>query len=277
MRFRILYLYAMFQKSSTMNKIYELLQRNSQDLNQVETGTLMARPDEYKDEYRGEFSGQTSVPTGLHALKLGKTRDGLIYVPKAYQANKPSPLVLMLHGASGTAKQSIDLLQKWADSYGTILVAPDSRGRTWDLILGEYGPDVTFINHALEQVFEQYAIDKDKIAVAGFSDGASYALSLGLANGELFSHIIAFSPGFSSPSFLLGAPQVFISHGIEDRVLLIDRCSRQLVKRLKKQGYEMVYREFNEAHSVPDEIVKDAFIWFLSRSSKETIPVERSA
>ncbi len=30
----------------------------------------------------------------------------------------------------------------------------------------------------------------------GFSDGASYALSLGVPNGDLFTHIVAFSPGF---------------------------------------------------------------------------------
>jgi phospholipase/carboxylesterase len=29
---------------------------------------------------------------------------------------------------------------------------------------------------------------------------ASYALSLGIANGNLFSHVLAFSPGFLAPT-----------------------------------------------------------------------------
>jgi predicted esterase len=35
------------------------------------------------------------------------------------------------------------------------------------------------------------------LAVSGFSDGASYALSIGPANGDLFTHVMAFSPGFA--------------------------------------------------------------------------------
>ncbi len=64
------------------------------------------------------------------------------------------------------------------------------------LLRGGFGPDVRFIDKALSKVFGSYRIDPSHLAVAGFSDGASYALSLGLPNGDLFSHIIAFSPGF---------------------------------------------------------------------------------
>lgn len=61
----------------------------------------------------------------------------------------------------------------------TILLAPDSRGRTWDFILGDYGPDVRFIDRALDHVFKRYNVHPGHIGIAGFSDGASYALSLG--------------------------------------------------------------------------------------------------
>jgi predicted esterase len=64
---------------------------------------------------------------------------------------------------------------------------------------GSYGPDVDFINRSLQYVFDRYTVDPARLGIAGFSDGASYALSLGLPNGDLFSHIIAFSPGFMRP------------------------------------------------------------------------------
>jgi predicted esterase len=64
---------------------------------------------------------------------------------------------------------------------------------------GSYGPDVDFINRSMSYVFDRYAVDPARLGIAGFSDGASYALSLGLPNGDLFSHIIAFSPGFMRP------------------------------------------------------------------------------
>ena len=40
-------------------------------------------------------------------------------------------------------------------------------------------------------------IDPSRIAMAGFSDGASYSLSVGLANGDLFSAVFGFSPGLA--------------------------------------------------------------------------------
>lgn len=78
-------------------------------------------------------------------------------------------------------------------------MSPQSRGSTWDGIRDGFGKDVALIDAGLLQIFQQYDIDRQRVAVGGFSDGASYALSLGLTNGQLFSHIIAFSPGFMSP------------------------------------------------------------------------------
>jgi hypothetical protein len=57
-----------------------------------------------------------------------------------------------------------------------------------------------------------------------FSDGASYALTLGLTNGDLLDSVLAFSPGFAAPMVTHGAPRVSISHSDDDRVLPIDRC-----------------------------------------------------
>lgn len=52
--------------------------------------------------------------------------------------------------------------------------------------------------------------------IAGFSDGPSYALSLGLANGDVFDSVIAFSPGFQVAESAGGRPGLFVSHGTED-------------------------------------------------------------
>jgi phospholipase/carboxylesterase len=131
------------------------------------------------------------------------------------------------------------------------------------VILGGYGPDVRFIDRALMQVFARHAIDPQHLAIGGFSDGASYALSLGLANGGLFSHILAFSPGFMAPSAFETGPRLFIAHGTADRVLPIDRTSRRLVPHLRAAGYRLEYREFEGGHLVPPEIAVEAVAWFL--------------
>jgi predicted esterase len=86
-----------------------------------------------------------------------------------------------------------------------------------------------------------YAIDPARVAIGGFSDGASYALSLGLTNGDLFSHVLAFSPGFMAPAGQEGSPRIFVSHGTRDAVLPIDRCSRRIVPTLRRAGYDVAY------------------------------------
>src|SRR5215203_1870548 len=101
-----------------------------------------------------------SAPVGLQPLMLSAARDSYLYVPATYRADRPVPLVLLLHGAGGHARQGLDLLRSLAHSAGLILLAPASHDRTWDLLVDRrYGPDAAMIDQALEQTFSRYAID----------------------------------------------------------------------------------------------------------------------
>jgi len=199
---------------------------------------------------------------GIHALDAGQ---GLVYVPVSYRMEQPAALIVMLHGAGEDAMQSIRVLRHVADRDGVLLLAPKSRGATWDVLVHGFAEDTREIDGELREVFSRYAVDAAHVAVAGFSDGASYALSLGLSNGELFSHVLAFSPGFMAPEELRGRPRIYVSHGIADRVLDVDLCSRSLVPRLRANGYAVQYLEFDGGHAVPPEVATRATRWFLHR------------
>jgi phospholipase/carboxylesterase len=205
---------------------------------------------------------------GLRSIGLSPGRDGLVYVPESVNSAQAAPLIVLLHGAGGDARQMVPLLQEQADARGIVLLAPDSRGRTWDVILRDYGPDVAFLDRALEQVFARHAVDPERLAIGGFSDGASYALSLGLTNGALFTHVLAFSPGFMAPTRTADNPRFFVSHGVADDVLPIERTSRHLAPELRRAGYDLEYREFPGGHVVPPEIVRAGVDWFLRRVSR---------
>ncbi len=205
---------------------------------------------------------QPSASGGLRRLGLGSGRDGLLYVPRGHDATVAAPLALTLHGAGGDARSGISHLIGLADEFGLVLLAPESRGRTWDVLAGGYGPDVGFIDRALGQTFDRLAVDAGRLAITGFSDGASYALSLGLTNGDLFTHAVAFSPGFAAPADRRGKPPVFVSHGTRDRVLPIERCSRRIVPQLEREGYGVRYREFDGSHTVPGAVAREALEWF---------------
>ncbi len=221
----------------------------------VKQGRLTARPVTKGDK--------PETPPSIQTLSVGTTRFGLISVPPGYSPNRPAPLLVLLHGAGGEARQAIGWLQTIADETGLILLAPQSEGPTWDVIMGGYGPDVQRIDDALSEVFRRFAIDPDRVAIGGFSDGASYALSLGVINGALFRRVVAFSPGFVASTSAEDHPRFFISHGIRDRILPIDVCSRQLMPKLKGAGFDVIYREFDGGHTVPPYIAREAIAWLL--------------
>lgn len=179
-------------------------------------------------------------------------------------------MVLSLHGAGGNADGGLYPLRDLADEAGMILLSPASRGATWDVLLGGYGPDVEVLDRALDAAFDRCAVDPARLAVAGFSDGASYALSIGITNGDLFGHIMAFSPGFAAPAAERGDPRVFVSHGTRDAVLGIDATSRRVVRRLERAGYEVAYREYDGPHAVPPDIARGALVWFLAEADGVT-------
>jgi phospholipase/carboxylesterase len=197
--------------------------------------------------------------SGTRPLGAGGKRDGLLCIPRVIAADRPAPLLVMLHGAGGAAANVMPMVADTAEAHGTVILAPDSRDVTWDVIHKDYGEDVAFLDRALAEVFRVCPIDPARIAIAGFSDGASYALSLGLLNGALFRGIIAFSPGFALPTQSEDRPAIFISHGREDPVLPIERCGRRIAVRLRSLGYAVDYREFVGGHVVPTEMVDAAF------------------
>jgi phospholipase/carboxylesterase len=221
---------------------------------------LQARP--------GNVTGPAPKP-GLQELRLARGRDGFLYIPKGYAADRPAPLMVLFHGAGRRATNALGPIQKLADGAGLILLAIDSRGETWDVLEGGYGPDVAFLDRALETAFSRCAVDPARIAAEGFSDGASYALSLGVTNGDLFTHVIAFSPGFLAPKDQRGKPKIFLSHGTRDEILSIASTSRRIVPQLKDAGYDVVYREFDGNHTVPEPIAREAVGWFTGATPQK--------
>ena len=224
-------------------------------------GRLQARP-------AGVAAG-AAAPVGLRPLGAA-ARDGYLYVPPTCSGESPAPLAVLLHGAGEDARDGLALLRAQADAAGLVLLALASQEYTWDLIAGRrYGPDVAAIDRALEHTFSRCAVDPARVAACGYSDGASYALSLGLANGDLFTHVLAFSPGFLAPTGQRGKPRFFVSHGTSDRWLPIERCSRVIVPRLEHAGYEVRYREFDGGHVVPPGIGSEAADWFAAARDRD--------
>jgi phospholipase/carboxylesterase len=201
------------------------------------------------------------IPLGLDS----DGRDAILHLPKS---ESPLPLLVMLHGATQNAEDMFWYLGSAHEEAGVAVLAPNSRDTTWDAIGGSFGPDVDFLNRSLERVFQTAPIDPARICVGGFSDGASYAIGLGLLNTDLFTSVAAFSPGFvpeegATHADLLATtkPRFFISHGTRDHILPINSCGRRIAQALQARGYEVTFREFDGDHEIPADVAREGMKW----------------
>lgn len=203
-----------------------------------------------------------AVSSGIQALDLSTIdRRHWLLVPSGYTPATRWPLALFFRGAITPADVYLEAFQPFANEFGLVILAPEAADGTWDLVLGGFGPDVATTDQALAETFQRVNVDPARISISGFSDGGSYALSLGVTNGDFLTRVAAYSPGFFSPATRRGQPQFFITHGTQDAVLPVDATSRPIVSLLRSQGYQVDYREFQGPHAVSLTLARESIRW----------------
>lgn len=203
------------------------------------------------------------LPHGRNHLRIADERDAILFVPSGLDALDEVPLFIMFHGAGGFPEKVLPCIEEHAERDKFLILAPHSTYATWDIVIGGSGPDLERLRQALIEVTSRYRIDRRHLAFAGFSDGASYALSIGITNGDIASHVIAFSGGFMSIFMQEGAPKVFIAHGLNDEQLPIETSGRANANKLKAVGYDVQFVEFDGLHVIQPDAVSMAMQFFL--------------
>ena len=205
----------------------------------------------------------SNAPTATLPAGLTQIDQGWIYRPQ--RVAEKWPLLVLLHGAGDGARHMIELLKSDADRGGYIILAPDSEGLTWDLFEeAGYARDPARIDAAMRDLAARVPIDRNRIAIAGFSDGASYALSFGIANPQVFRGVLAMSPGFLDLAAKVDPTQrLFITHGRRDQGLSWRKVARDFVPRLKKAGMRPRTRWFAGGHWIDKAIYPEAVDYVL--------------
>ena len=214
----------------------------------------------------GRFSARPHAPTlnlgaGEHALAAANGRSSLLYIPPNYDPGRPAPLYVMCHGARGDGEGTLAQERAAADERGVVLLCPSTFEGTWDAIGGDFTHDFTALDALLAQTFDRCNLDPSRLAIGGFSDGASYGLTLGLMNGNLFTHVIAHSPGFIISDNWEGKPKIYVSHGRQDTVLPFDRCGAVIAARLERENYAVRFDTFDGGHTASPELRSAALGW----------------
>ncbi|MDI1250619.1 MAG: dienelactone hydrolase family protein [Lacunisphaera sp.] len=156
-----------------------------------------------------------SAGPGSHTLTIavdGLERTCLVHVPARYKPQTPSAVVIMLHGGGGTGRAAL-WETGWADKSekeGFLAIFPNAMARDparpshfsrnpqlWNDGSGRFYPgqkapdDVRFIAALLDDLSARYSVDKSRIFVTGFSNGASMGFRVG---AELSQRIAAIAP-----------------------------------------------------------------------------------
>lgn len=202
---------------------------------------------------------QTVTP-GLITLDVAP-RQALLYVPQGYDPATPAPIALMLHGAGGTAQEPITVFKDLADTSGLILVSCKSLQPTWGGIFGDYSDDIPLFDQVMKLAFDMCNVDPLKVGIEGFSDGASYAIQVGRANGDLFHRVVSFSAGLLLFTSGIQRPKFFVAHGTADSIIDV-AVGRSIAAQLSTV-YEVTYHQHDGGHQIPPAVAADA-VTFLS-------------
>jgi phospholipase/carboxylesterase len=207
-------------------------------------------------------SRPTAVAMTLKPGTTGLTEFAYAYRPASVTG--PAPLIVLLHGAGDLASEMIDLFKPTADRRGAILLALQSTAATWHMASGsggpaDFGPDPEHLDAALAKLFAEAPIDPHRVVLAGHSDGASYALSLGAANPQLFRSLVALSPGY----VVLGAnvdrsQRVFIAHGRNDDMLTPENLTENIIPQLQRAGLQPKIFWFDGGHVINKSATRQA-------------------
>ena len=182
----------------------------------------------------GTDAGDAAVDTGAERT-FGGDRPVSVRVPEGYDAKKPAPLLVMLHG-HGASGLSFELYLKMiniADEHGFFYVAPDGTEdskhvRFWnatDACCADGAPvdDVAYLTGLVKEIQSVYSIDPKRIYLLGHSNGGFMAHRLACEHAETFAAIASFAGALwtnestCNPSGPVGVLQI---HGTADDTVL---------------------------------------------------------
>ena len=200
----------------------------------------------------------------IHQAHSRETRGGYsAFVPNAARENS-RPLIIALHGGTGHGR---DTLWHWltsARSNDMSVMAPTSIDDTWSLFQVEL--DLHAILENLTELTNTIP-EPSAILLAGMSDGATYALQLGLKRPDLFPNVAAFS-GMLDPSLLAEPPSpsnnqhIYWLHGHRDTMFPFE-LANESVAALKTKGLDVVLDEqAGLGHSFASSRVPATLDWF---------------
>lgn len=162
----------------------------------------------------------------------GVEREFLLHIPRRYkQASKkaPVPLVVMLHGRTGSGEVAASPYYGWkrlADKEDFVVAFPTALGKptSWKgAWRGKPTEDSVFLAELIELLQDELKIDEDRVFMTGHSSGGFMSFSFAATHGDLVAAIAPVA-GLAVDRSKPSSPVSLISfHGMADDVVPYDK------------------------------------------------------
>ena len=197
-----------------------------------------------------------------------------------------NPLILLLHGYGSNEQDLFSFASELPEEYFVV-----SARAPYDLQYGSYAwyainfdaDENKFSDHEqaktsrdliagfIDELIENYPIDKENVTLIGFSQGTILSYAVGLSYPEKVQRIIALS-GYLNEEIIKDNFQendfsnlkMFISHGTVDQVIPVD-WAKKAPGVLEKLGIKTVYKEYPVGHGVAPQNFFDMKNWLESK------------
>ena len=161
------------------------------------------------DAYYIETESFNQINQSMSINVNGTTRTYRLYVPNGCKTG--APLVIAMHGAGGSSDNQCPHFNEIADTAKFIIAYPQGApqyfaifGGTvtgWDAT-GEVNADVAFVKAIVNELYQNYEIDLNRVYCCGFSNGGMNTYALANACSDVFAAFASIS-GFPLNEFHL--------------------------------------------------------------------------
>ena len=201
-------------------------------------------------QYKAVEARDEEPPTGLVRLEQG-AGSAILLTPDEIDPNRLYPLFTVLHGAGRQDEMLAKGYRDEPEKRQAFFLIPRSVEPTWDLIASSERSDLDFFEYAYDLVYRRYPIDPLQQALIGYSDGASYGLSLGLCNSTMFSALMVWAAGFlvldppTAERFRDGVPEprprIYLEYGTHDELFDFQTVALPMRDHLQKSGFDVTF------------------------------------
>ena len=209
----------------------------------------------------------------------------LVY--KSKNNHKENPTIFLLHGFGSNMQDLFGLTPFFGENWNCISLQASIKiqydGWGWaeldpmnirklpkpEQITSHHG----MISKSIEQTVGELELDKEKINLLGFSQGASLSIYCGLKSPETFKTVVALCGYVPEDNIRQKIDKVekrdieiFMGNGTLDQIvtLPIAQASRDYLNSI---GISLLYNEYESGHTIPNDCLNDIIDWLNQKNN----------